>query len=559
MITALLVILVLLIFMEVNRLLSRRSWKQRLKIYIHEKFGAVPKEKEWNDKVKEYWKLTGDDDGLDDITWNDLSMNGMFNRINNCDTSAGEEILYWKLRRNDMEDEEREIFEKRVSAFGRDEKLREETENILCNIGKESASYYIPSYMDGIGEYRLKYGWLCRVLQILLVLSLIAAAATRTSAAEFACLAVCVVNLVLYMMTKMKYEVELGLSDPAIQILEAGKKLSEKEKIRELFPVLSEETAGFKKVLRGSRFLRTQRANTAAGDVGALLLDYLMGITLWQLTVYDSMVRRLSEKAEEYLEVYREIGEMDAAVSTASFRQSLPWYCVPEFGEENGPDGNGRNIFMEDVYHPLIDDPVENTLELNRGCLITGSNASGKSTFIKAVAVNVVLAQAFNTCAAGKMRMPHVQVLTSMAVRDDLMAGESYFIREIRYLKRILDHLNDRKVTLCVIDEILRGTNTGERIRASHAILEYLAGKNCIPLIASHDKELTVLLDRLYDNYHFSEEMGEGDISFSYKIMKGSATSQNAVKLLKLAGFPEEILEKCEETDETLEKSMISC
>ena len=559
MITALLVILVLLIFMEVNRLLSRRSWKQRLKIYIHEKFGAVPKEKEWNDKVKEYWKLTGDDDGLDDITWNDLSMNGMFNRINNCDTSAGEEILYWKLRRNDMEDEEREIFEKRVSAFGRDEKLREETENILCNIGKESASYYIPSYMDGIGEYRLKYGWLCRVLQILLVLSLIAAAAMRTSAAEFACLAVCVVNLVLYMMTKMKYEVELGLSDPAIQILEAGKKLSEKEKIRELFPVLSEETAGFKKVLRGSRFLRTQRANTAAGDVGALLLDYLMGITLWQLTVYDSMVRRLSEKAEEYLEVYREIGEMDAAVSTASFRQSLPWYCVPEFGEENGPDGNGRNIFMEDVYHPLIDDPVENTLELNRGCLITGSNASGKSTFIKAVAVNVVLAQAFNTCAAGKMRMPHVQVLTSMAVRDDLMAGESYFIREIRYLKRILDHLNDRKVTLCVIDEILRGTNTGERIRASHAILEYLAGKNCIPLIASHDKELTVLLDRLYDNYHFSEEMGEGDISFSYKIMKGPATSQNAVKLLKIAGFPEEILEKCEETDETLEKSMISC
>lgn len=559
MITALLVILVLLIFMEVNRLLSRRSWKQRLKIYIHEKFGAVPKEKEWNDKVKEYWKLTGDDDGLDDITWNDLSMSGMFNRINNCDTSAGEEILYWKLRRNDMEDEEREIFEKRVSAFGRDEKLREETENILCNIGKESASYYIPSYMDGIGEYCLKYGWLCRVLQILLVLSLIAAAATRTSAAEFACLAVCVVNLVLYMMTKMKYEVELGLSDPAIQILEAGKKLSEKEKIRELFPVLSEETAGFKKVLRGSRFLRTQRANTAAGDVGALLLDYLMGITLWQLTVYDSMVRRLSEKAEEYLEVYREIGEMDAAISIASFRKSLPWYCVPEFGEENGPDGNGRNIFMEDVYHPLIDDPVENTLELNRGCLITGSNASGKSTFIKAVAVNAVLAQAVNTCAAGKMRLPHVQVLTSMAVRDDLMAGESYFIREIRYLKRILDHLNDRKVTLCVIDEILRGTNTGERIRASHAILEYLAGKNCIPLIASHDKELTVLLDRLYDNYHFSEEMGEGDISFSYKIMKGPATSQNAVKLLKIAGFPEEILEKCEETDETLEKSMISC
>ena len=200
--------------------------------------------------------------------------------------------------------------------------------------------------MDGIEEYRLKTGWVCRGLQILLALSLLAAVITQAGAAELVCLAVCVVNLALYMVTKMKYEVELGLSDPAIQILEAGKKLTEKA--------------------------------------------------------------------------------------------------------------------------------------------------------------------------------------------------------EIRYLKRILDHLNDRKTTLCVIDEILRGTNTGERIRASRAILEYLVGKNCIPLIASHDKELTVLLDRLYDNYHFSEEMGEDDISFSYKIMRGPATSQNAVKLLKLAGFPEEIIRECE-------------
>lgn len=552
MIAILLAILIFFLFLEFNRLLSRRSWKKKVKEYIHGKFGAVPKEKEWNDKVKGYWQLLGDDGGLDDVTWNDLSMNEIFNRINNCDTSAGEEILYRKLRRNDMGDDERSLFEKRVSAFAGDETLREETEEILYNIGKESASYYIPSYMDGIEEYRLKIGRVCRLLQILLLISLIAAVAMQTSVAELVCLAICVVNLALYMVTKMKYEVELGLSDPAIQILETGKKLSEREEIRELFPSLSGRMDGFRKVLRGSRFLRTQRANTATGDVGALLLDYLMGITLWQLTVYDSMVRRLSEKAEEYLEVYREIGEMDAAISVASFRQSLPRYCVPEFIEE-------KCVSVNDLYHPLIMEPVENSIELSRGCLITGSNASGKSTFIKAVAVNAVLAQSLNTCAAGRVTMPHAQVLTSMAVRDDLTAGESYFIREIRYLKRILDHLNDRKITLCVIDEILRGTNTGERIRASRAILEYLAEKNCIPLIASHDKELTVLLDRLYDNYHFSEEMGEDDISFSYKIMKGPATSQNAVKLLKLAGFPEEILEKCEETDETLEKSMISC
>lgn len=197
---------------------------------------------------------------------------------------------------------------------------------------------------------------------------------------------------------------------------------------------------------------------------------------------------------------------------------------------------------MEDLYHPLIRKPVENSLDLEKGCLITGSNASGKSTFIKAAALNAVLAQSINTCAARSFCMPPAQVITSMAVKDDLEAGESYFIREIRYLKRILDSLRDDRMTVCAIDEILRGTNTGERIRASRAILEYLADKNCIALVASHDKELTELLKEQYENYHFSEVIGEEDIYFSYKIQKGPATSQNAVKLLELTGFPEKII-----------------
>lgn len=144
--------------------------------------------------------------------------------------------------------------------------------------------------------------------------------------------------------------------------------------------------------------------------------------------------------------------------------------------------------------------------------------------------------------------MPPAEVITSMAVRDDLMAGESYFIREIRYLKRILDSISEERVTICAIDEILRGTNTGERIRASRAILEYLRDKNCIALVATHDKELTELLGKAdYLNYHFSEEIGEDDIAFSYKIMEGPATSQNAVKPLEFAGFPEEIIEAAQE------------
>lgn len=105
-------------------------------------------------------------------------------------------------------------------------------------------------------------------------------------------------------------------------------------------------------------------------------------------------------------------------------------------------------------------------------------------------------------------------------------------------------------MTLCAIDEILRGTNTGERIRASRAILEYLKDRNCLALVATHDRELTELLEKDYDNYHFSEEMGEDDICFTYQILPGPATSHNAIKLLEFAGFPEEIIDAAKEDGE---------
>lgn len=176
--------------------------------------------------------------------------------------------------------------------------------------------------------------------------------------------------------------------------------------------------------------------------------------------------------------------------------------------------------------------------------MITGSNASGKSTFIKALAINVLLAQSICTCMAKKMRLPHSAIITSMAVKDNVLYGESYYIREIKYLKRIISALNDEKTVICVIDEILRGTNTEERIAASAAILRYLSEKKCITIVATHDIELTELLKNNYENYHFTEYIQDKKILFEYKLHAGPATSRNAIKLLEYMGFPEEIIQE---------------
>ena len=212
--------------------------------------------------------------------------------------------------------------------------------------------------------------------------------------------------------------------------------------------------------------------------------------------------------------------------------------CQPLFHE-------ALSVQAKDVVHPLLEHPVPNSYDWDRCTLVTGSNASGKSTFTRAMALNCILAQTIGWCTAGSFALPRCRVMTSMALRDNLMGGESYFVVEIRSLKRILDALTDTLPTLCVSDEILRGTNTVERIAASAALLRYVQGRNCLVMAATHDQELTHLLKN-YAQVHFREELTEQGMHFSYRLMQGPADTRNAIALLRQMGFPEQVLQEAE-------------
>lgn len=198
---------------------------------------------------------------------------------------------------------------------------------------------------------------------------------------------------------------------------------------------------------------------------------------------------------------------------------------------------------VEDLYHPLLTEAVANSFQVSGGTLVTGSNASGKSTFLKNVAMNSILAQTLGTCTCSSYRAPFLKVMTSMALRDDIESGESYFIVEIKSLKRILDESKKPEPLLCIIDEVLRGTNTIERIAASSRILAALHQNWVIPFAATHDIELSYILEDLYDNYHFEEEVKEKEVVFSYILKKGRATSRNAIRLLDMLEYDLGIVE----------------
>ena len=239
------------------------------------------------------------------------------------------------------------------------------------------------------------------------------------------------------------------------------------------------------------------------------------------------------------------IGYLDSMISAASFRTFLPYYEKPNFTE-----GKKAEIYLENVYHPLLADPVANSVIAHRSILLTGSNASGKSTFLKTVAINTVLAQTIFTCPAAKYEAPFFQIYSSMALRDNLQGNESYYIVEIKSLKRILNHVNEDVPMLCFVDEVLRGTNTVERIAASAQILKSLAKEGVICFAATHDIELTHLLENCYDNYHFQETIMDEDILFDYCLQKGRAVSRNAIKLLRLIGYEDRITDEAEKMAE---------
>jgi len=163
--------------------------------------------------------------------------------------------------------------------------------------------------------------------------------------------------------------------------------------------------------------------------------------------------------------------------------------------------------------------------------------------------LNVVLAQTIYTVCGVEYRAPFYRLYSSMSLRDDLESGESYYIVEIKAIKRIMEEAarvraaGDGQKVICFVDEVLRGTNTTERIAASSQILKSFADHDVLCFAATHDLELTELLKNDFDNYHFSEEVSENDILFNYLLQPGKATTKNAIRLLQLMGYEQTIIE----------------
>lgn len=532
---------------------------------LYEDFGRL-QEREYPPerfvRMDSYFRRHPEEGQIDDITWNDLGMDDIFKGMNHTLSAAGEEYLYYTLRSPRQDRAQLIHLEEVVRYFKEHPDERVRVQLVIRSLGytgKFSLYEYLDN-LDFLGERSNRLS----ILRDFLFLPFIVLLWFNVSLGIMAIVLLVISNIVSYFKEKNEIDPYIVSFAYVMRLLDTCDKLQKFS-----IPVCHQEWESMKehkKALQAMRqgsfwVMSPGRGPGVSSNPLEILMDYIRMVFHVDLIKFNSMLKHLRGHIEDVDVLIGIVGFLETAVSILAFRISLKEeYCLPDFLEEIGSvECSHRDIDidtclcghrcikfeMEQGYHPLLDHPVKNSISTGRGVLLTGSNASGKSTFLKTAALNAILAQTIHTCMADAYRAPIFQVYSSMTLRDDIEGGESYYIVEIKALKRILDAaVTARRPVLCFVDEVLRGTNTVERIAASTQILKSLGGAGILCFAATHDVELTDLLRDEFDNYHFEEDVQEGDVAFNYKLLPGKATTRNAIKLLELMGYAPEIIQK---------------
>ena len=278
----------------------------------------------------------------------------------------------------------------------------------------------------------------------------------------------------------------------------------------------------------------TSLSNISYNPIVHMALAGFLGWDFFISKVASSWISKYSGVFEESTDILSDFEELGSLAVLSMVRETKKPVITKEL-----------RLDLEQVYHPLLnpDTVVSNDGQLtNSLTIITGSNMSGKTTFLRTVAINLVLAYTGSGVCAKNFKVPFVKLFTSMRVMDDVAGGISTFYAEILRIKEMAEYVtggNDVPA-LCLIDEIFKGTNSADRIVGAEQALKKLSAGNAMVIVSTHDFELCELTTEdgsAADNYHFEEYYENDQLRFDYKIKDGRCTTRNAMAILKMAGL----------------------
>lgn len=492
------------------------------------------------ENVKKMFYRYIDEDAVDDITASDLSIDEIYEKLDVSLSAPGKQYFYYLLRNPKTNEKELNTLSGKVDYF---ENNVDECHSLRAHFLKIGQMFKITffDYLDlfeNAGNKHLVKEFLV-IIALFLGIGIIFVSVPIGVAVLIA--AVCY-NIIDYFGERGEIEAYLIALSYIINFIKETNEIAKED-----IPVLKEELSELnnlyrelKPITKNSYLVLARNKDLGAGNPVDMLLDYLRMLLHLDIICFYLMVDRICANKNKLEKLYFLLGKVESYVTIASVRKCFPRHCIPK---------TSVGINAVNIYHPLVENPVSNSISAEKGVLITGSNASGKSTFLKTIAVNYLFSKTMALALADEFSSDFYHIFSSMSLRDDIISKDSYFMVEIKALKRIFDYKQSNPDTkiLCFVDEVLRGTNTIERIAACTQILRNLVEQDILCFAATHDYELTSLLSDYYDNYHFDEDIVGDDVIFSYVIKEGMATSRNAIKLLSIMGFDKDVVSRAKE------------
>ncbi|MGN7985690.1 MutS-related protein [Pedobacter sp. 22226] len=489
-------------------------------------------------------KKLGDFHQLTAQTLSDIDFFQLFVHINHTSSKIGEQFLFNKLQNPTDNLDELKKLDQQAVFFSENPALREEVQLELNRL--ESRDAYSVSLLlkDELIE---KPKWFRYI-----ILDILALVACILISFKFPIAFLVAIFIVAYNVTYLNYWNKrhiLSFTRSLIQLdilIKVAQKLSKKNLPFDQKPIRG--AAVFKKIQRKIRLLFVQTNPTGAADISQIpiyLFEILKAIFLVDLFTIFGLIRSIEKNQQQVSLIFEYIGGIDMAISVASLRAGAEKVCKPFLVAP------GERFSIKDAVHPLVQGCVPNSLDVSeKGILITGSNMSGKTTFLRALAINSLLAQTIYTCYAENYSAPFLRLFSSIRIDDDIFEGKSYYLQEVNVMKELIDNATSGYLNIFLIDEIFKGTNTSERISSAKAILSYLKNSGNLVFVSTHDVELSGLLGEEFDLYHFTETILNDQMNFDHRLKKGPLKTRNAIKILAMSGYPNQIIKEASQLAE---------
>ena len=518
------------------RFLKKRSEKKRLQQLV-ENWGKAKDEKFNFKEIKRYFDsklLVGDFHQINDQTAKDLDFAALFILLDRTSSKPGQQYFYNHLRNINSENQL-----KRFSTFS-DTFLEAENDRLkiqsqLSKLNHYNAYDFVRLITD---EPMKRPKWIVWVfiLSFLSIFSLIGG--FFYPILFLLILPVFTVNMVLHYRNKNNLNYYLNAVHQLGIAIKAGNKISNFGNIKAYFKDLSFLGSVKKIQFKTSLIGFENKMNDEFAFLGWFFFELLKITFNIEILLFFSFLKDIQHKRNDIEKLFLFLGEIDSDIAVASIKTEYQdRVCQPSFSFK-------KEIKFNKIWHPLVKNCITNDLRLSeKSMLLTGSNMSGKSTFIRTVAINTLLAQTINICFAEHFTAPFLKLYSSIRITDNLSKNTSYYLEEVLQIKKLLDCSKEDIPKLFVLDEIFKGTNTEERIAAGKSILSYLNISQNMVMVSTHDIELTEMLTQNdFELYHFSENIQNETLNFDHKLKEGPLKTKNAIKILELYNFPEQVI-----------------